>query len=93
VPSLGPYLDALAYHMRWYRDSRPGLAVESGLQVHNLTQYLYSELGKLRDALVMVMEEDVFMEAYLDRYVRKPFFVYGTNGPDGDSLQVARMEN
>ena len=40
----------------------------------------------------MVMEEVVFMEAHLERYVRNPFFMYEANGPDEDCLQVARVE-
>ncbi|CAE6996187.1 hypothetical protein CFE70_000260 [Pyrenophora teres f. teres 0-1] len=86
VPSLGPYLDALVYHKKCYQESKPGLAAESGLQIQNLTRYLYLELEGQRNALLMVMEEDEFMEAYLKRYKRKPFFVYRTKGQDGQAV-------
>lgn len=80
VPSLGPYLDALVYHKRWYQESKLGLVASSLVQIRNLTRYLYLELDGQKFALLMVMEEDEFMEKYLKGYKRKPFFVYGPRG-------------
>lgn len=90
VPSLCPYLDALVYHKRYYQKSKPGLAVESGLQISNLTRYLYLELEGQRNALLMMMEEDEFMETYLKGYKRKPFFVYGTKEQDGKNVLLSK---
>jgi hypothetical protein len=78
VPSLPVYMDALVYHKTHYRKSKEELAFVAGWILSNLVRYLYLELPHQQLPLLMEMEEDGYMEGYLNNYKRKPFFVYGT---------------
>ncbi|KAL1801748.1 hypothetical protein ACET3X_002090 [Alternaria dauci] len=77
VPSLPAYLDALVYHVTHYKVTKPGLWAVSSWQLRNLTRYLYLELDHQQLALLIEMDEYDFMDDYLERFVRKPRFVYG----------------
>jgi hypothetical protein len=76
VPGLTSYLDSLIHHVTNYKISKPGLWALSSWQLRNLTRYLYLELDHQKLPLLIELEESEFMEGYLNRFVRKPKFVY-----------------
>jgi hypothetical protein len=76
IPALPAYIDALVYHVTYYKATKPGLWALSSWQLRNLTRYLYLELDHQQLPLLIEMEEYEFMESYLKRFVRKPRFVY-----------------
>ncbi|KAF1828454.1 hypothetical protein BDW02DRAFT_593240 [Decorospora gaudefroyi] len=78
-PNLITYLDALIYHITYYKTSKPGLWSVSSWLLSNLTRYLYLELDHQQLPLLIELEGYEFMEGYLRRYVRKPRFVYRTD--------------
>jgi hypothetical protein len=80
VLSLPTYIDALIHHATHYKISKPGLWFVSNWQLRNLTRYLYLELDHQQLPLLIELEEYESMEKYLERFVRKPRFVYGRDG-------------
>jgi hypothetical protein len=76
VPSLPAYLDALIFHATRYRQSKPNFALLASWIIRNLTRYLYLELPHQQLPLLIELEEDEYMEEYLQDYKRKPCFVY-----------------
>jgi hypothetical protein len=90
IPRIPAYLDALIYHATRYKFSKPALASSASWQIRNLTRYLYLELPHQQLPLLIELEEDEFMEKYLQNFTRKPFYVY-RKGPDGE-LEATRVK-
>jgi hypothetical protein len=76
IPSLPAHLDALIYQATQYRHSKPELAELASWEIRNLTRYLYLELPHQQLRLLIEIEEDDFIDHYLQNYKRKPVFVY-----------------
>jgi hypothetical protein len=78
IPTLSRYLDSLIYHKTQYRDTKRGLSMQATWLIENLVRYLFLELSHQRLPLLAELKEGEYMDAYLERYIRKPFYVYGT---------------
>ena len=92
IPSLPAHLDALIYQMTRYQHSKPELASLALWEIKNLARYLYLELPHQQLRLLIELEEDEFIDRYLQNYNRKPFLVY-RKAPGTDSeLEPTRVK-
>jgi hypothetical protein len=90
VPRIPAYLDAMIYHATRYEQSKPALASNAHWQIQNLTRCLYLELPHQQLPLLIELEGYEYMENYLQRFVRKPRFVYRT--APGTEFEATRVK-
>lgn len=95
IPKVIVYLDTLVCQEKNYRISKPGLASVAQWQIGNLVRYLYLDLPHQKHALLFQLgwEAENYMESYLGRYKRKPFYVMSSsNSIEGRPVLVKKED-